>query len=246
MIYRWKVQACGTRVGWGLYRRLGERAGRLAPRRTAEQHLGRFVAGRTVADIGCMWNINGQHAFTAEELGADRVVGVDLYVTDEFRAEHARRGSRVEYVEGGADDEHVAEAVGRVDVLWCWGVLYHHPDPRRLLENLTGMTERYLILETVTAPELPGMPNAGVFWPYLPDDARRAWAPSGGARRKLGITEPFRAEDGFANNFWALSPSCIASLLRTVGFRLVELSASPSGIGRHVFVAERAGSPTAS
>ena len=239
MLYRWKVRTFGTRWGWSIYRRAGERSGRLAPRSTAEQYLARFAPDRSFADIGCMWNINGAHAFTAERSGATRVVAVDLYATDEFRAEHERLDSSVDFLIGGADDAHVAEAVGEVDVVWCWGVLYHHPDPHQLLRSLTAMASRYLILESVTAPELASMPQAAFFWPHLPDSARRAWMPAGGATRKLGITEPFDPQLGFANNFWALTPSAIRGLLATLGFAVREVAASPSGIGRHVVVAER-------
>jgi hypothetical protein len=41
-----------------------------------------------------------------------------------------------------------------------------------------------------------------------------------GVGRQVGITDGFEPEQGYGNWFWGLTPSCLASLLETTGFRV--------------------------
>src|SRR4051812_37934432 len=93
-------------------------------------HIRRVAPGRTFADIGCMWGVNGAHAFAAEDAGATAVKAVDVFgPTPEFAAAHAARRSRVEFILGDCTDPQTLARIGVVDVVFCAGVLYHHPSP---------------------------------------------------------------------------------------------------------------------
>ncbi|MGI8712485.1 MAG: methyltransferase domain-containing protein [Solirubrobacteraceae bacterium] len=73
-----------------------------------------------------MWGVDGAIAFAAEDHGARAVTGLDLMgPSDTFAAEHARRSSRVRFIQGDLHDAGVMEQVGRHDVVWCSGVIYH-------------------------------------------------------------------------------------------------------------------------
>jgi hypothetical protein len=124
-------------------------------------------------------------------------------------------------------------------VVWCWGVIYHHPNPHHLVAALREMCTDTLVLEGLTAPEVRGVPQAAIYLPHLPDGLRNAFDTSqrGGARRQLGVNTPFDAMLGYANNFFALTPSAVRALLTSVGFRVEATYPSPSGRLRHVFLA---------
>lgn len=178
--------------------------------------------GKSFADIGCMWGVNGAHAFAAEDAGATRVVGVDVFgPTPEFERTHAERRSRVQFVLGDCTAPHTLERIGPVDVVFCAGVLYHHPSPFDVLAALRRICGERLILRTSTIPEVDGLPNAAVYFPALPPAARELWhLKSLGLLHQAGISAPFRPEDGYGNWFWGLTPSCLRSLAETAGFRV--------------------------
>ena len=168
-----------------------------------------------------MWGIHGAYCFLAEDVGASRVVGVDVYpTTEEFEAERARRSSRVEFVHGDIHARETVEAVGPVDVVFCSGVLYHTPDPFRQLRQLRALGGETLILTTCTIPELPGLRNMAVYWPFLGGAQRRLW--NLGRGEQLAITSPYAPEQGYGNWFWGMTPSCLESVIRTAGFEIEE------------------------
>lgn len=184
--------------------RLRQRLSRGAPPR--EELVARHVRGRTFADIGCMWSVDGAIAFAAEAAGASAVTGVDVMPeSDAWRAEHARRESRVRFVRGDLHDPQTVEAVGVHDVVWCSGVLYHAPHPLLTLERLRAMTGRTLVLATETLP-LKGN--------------RCEFAPAPGAHPTH--TEPFDPARGYVNWFWGISPGALRAMVQATGFRVDE------------------------
>ena len=176
-----------------------------------------------------MWGVNGAHAFLAEESGATDVCGVDVFgPTPEFDDERARRGSRVEFVLGDCTAPVTLERIGVRDVVLCAGVLYHHPSPFDVLVALRRICRERLLLRTSTIPEIRGLPNAAVFFPHLPDRGRSLWnLRSLGVLHQAAITDRFRAEDGYGNWLWGLTPSCLESLLTTAGFRVLQRDDEP-------------------
>ena len=174
--------------------------------------------GRSWLDVGCMWGIHGALAFAAEEAGATQVTGVDVMArTPEFDAEHARRASRVRFVEGDLHDPQTLAAAATHDVVWCFGVLYHAPHPLLTLERLRSVTGETLLLGTEVIPEVPGVPAATVFYPGLGERGRRLFSKLPGGRA-IGVTEPFDPAAGFGNWFWGLTPSAVEGMLRATGF----------------------------
>lgn len=169
-----------------------------------------------------MWGVNGELAFIAEEAGATRAVGVDVFgPTPEFDAKRAARGSRVEFILGDITRSDTLARVGQVDVVLCAGVLYHHPSPFDLLVALRRICRETLILRTSTIPEVDGLPNAAVYFPMMSAEARRLWRLERlGVLHQAGISDEFKPEEGYGNWFWGLTPSCLESLLKTAGFHI--------------------------
>ena len=245
MFYRSKVWLSRrTRLGHRvaeLWQRVDRR---LFRRRTATGLIEAHAPGHSFADIGCMWAIDGEHSFLAEQAGATRIVGVDLHATERFEARRKERNSAVEFYAGEADDPAIVDKVGVVDVVWCFGVLYHHPSPYHLLVALRRMCGQKLLLETLTIPEHRGMPNLAVYFPMLSPKHRKLWVLDWNAPHQYGLTDDYRPELTYDNNFWGMSPSCIRALLATAGFEVEETVPSPSGPFRHLFVCRPAAPPT--
>jgi hypothetical protein len=225
MLYTWKVKALKRpRVNywWRFWR--GWRGDRVGHYNELPAYIRRFAAGQTFLDVGCMWGVNGEYAFAAEAAGATRVTALDVFgPTPEFEQTRRERGSRVRFVLGDATDPRTIAAVGPHDVVFCAGVLYHHPSPFDLLAALRQVCRGTLILRTSTIPEVDGLPNAAVFFPMLDAASRGVWNLARlGLPHQEGISNAFQPEQGYGNWFWGLSPSCLRSMLQAAGFHVDE------------------------
>jgi hypothetical protein len=169
-----------------------------------------------------MWGVNGEYAFIAEASGATAVAAIDVFgPTPEFEEKRQARASKVEFVLGDISQPPTIDRIGVVDVVFCAGVLYHHPSPFDLLVALRRICRETLILRTSTIPEVRGLPNAAVYFPMLTAEARELWnLKSLGLLHQAGISNPFQPQEGYGNWFWGLTPSCLESLLKTAGFRV--------------------------
>jgi hypothetical protein len=218
--------------------RLRRKAGK-PPESDWQESRKRWVAehapGNSFADIGGLF-IDGRVSFAAEEAGAREVTlfdAGDREYAPEFEAEHARRNSRVRYVQGDLHDDEAIRQVGPHDVVWCTGVLYHTPNPVHQLTQLREITRELLYLGTHTIAEVPGVPQACLYYPYLDEDARAALArPHYEADGYLGVGPPIdeRPMQGYANFWWGITPSALRAMLRTARFEVLEmprLHASP-------------------
>ena len=230
MFYEWKVRLLKhPRINflWRYY--MGWRGRAVGNYNHLPELIRKYAPGKRFVDIGCMWGVNGAHAFAAEAAGATSVMGVDVFgPTPEFEAEKQARGSSVEFLLGDAGAPETIERIGAADVVFCAGVLYHHPSPFDLLVALRRLCRQTLILRTSTIPEVKGMPNAAVFYPGLDEPDRRLWNLSSlGLLHQEGISNAFAPREGYGNWFWGMSPSCLVSLLETAGFRVETRYAEP-------------------
>jgi len=225
LFYGWKVRALKwPRINyWWRYWRAW-RGSRVGSYDQLPEFIRRFAPGRSFLDVGCMWGVNGQYAFDAEAAGAVRVTGLDVFgPTPEFEQTQRDRKSAVGFELGDVTDPSVIDRVGAHEVVFCAGVLYHHPSPFDLLVALRRLCTRTLILRTSTIPEVGGLPNAAVFFPQLDARSRSLWNLSRlGLQHQAGITDAFQAADGYSNWFWGVTPSCLRSMLSVAGFRVDE------------------------
>jgi len=173
------------------------------PLRLAELDLPASLAGKTVLDIGA-WD--GFFSFEAERRGAVRVVASDHYAwhglgwgTGQGKAgfELARRtlGSRVEDRDVDVLDLS-PDAIGRFDVVFFLGVLYHVPNPLVALERVASVTADMLVLETVVDMV--------------------------GYRRPAAAFYPDRQLNGDPTNWWGPNHAAVEGMLKAVGFSRVK------------------------
>jgi hypothetical protein len=90
--------------------------------------------------------------------------------------------------------------------------------------HLREMTSEFLVLSSATIPEIPGLPHACVYYPYLDADDRRPFAR--GLRdpaSALAVGTPFddRPMYGPGNFWWGITPSALRAMLRTARFEVV-------------------------
>jgi hypothetical protein len=221
--YIWKVKLLKNLRFNNLWRRWRARKGdQVGNYSNLPDLIRQYANGNSFVDIGCMWGVNGEYAFTAEAAGATSVKGVDVFgPTPEFEAKKIALNSSVEFILGDAGSSDTIKRVGNTDVVFCAGVLYHHPSPFDMLVALRRMCRKTLILRTSTIPEIDGFPNAAVYYPMLPSKQRNLWNLSSlGLLKQVGITDGFEPNEGYGNWFWGITPSCLESLLATAGFKV--------------------------
>jgi tRNA (mo5U34)-methyltransferase len=159
-------------------------------------------AGKSVLDIGS-WD--GFFAFEAERRGAGRVLATDSFVwrggcewadKSGFDLAKAALGSKVEELEIDVLDLS-PESVGVFDVVFFLGVLYHMKHPLLSLERVASVTRDLVVIETVVD---------------MLSYRRPAIAYYGGDELALDST-----------NWCAPNPAGLEAMLKTAGFRRVEI-----------------------
>jgi hypothetical protein len=220
MLYKLSVKARKN----PLVRRVVRKANKIVGKRADignEELVQKYAKGKSFADIGCMWGVNGLFSFIAEETGATSVTAVDVYEeSPEFLEEKKRRDSKIRFVRGDINSQSTADEIGQAEVVLCSGVLYHTPDPIHMLTRLRAICKEILILNTCSIPEVPGLKNAAVFYPYLDAEQRAVW--NQGLGLQMAISGPYEPENGYGNWFWGMTPSSIESMLKVAGFEVTE------------------------
>jgi tRNA (mo5U34)-methyltransferase len=105
------------------------------------------LSGRSVLDIG---TTNGGAAFTAERLGAKRVVATDILGPHTFGFDTIKRhlGSAVEFVDSTVYELPEALVGEQFDVVVFWGVLYHLRHPLLALDVVRRVARDVVSIET--------------------------------------------------------------------------------------------------
>jgi hypothetical protein len=128
----------------------------------------------------------------------------------------------VRFVHGDIHDASAAAELGRHEVVWCSGLIYHAPNPLLTLERLREVTGELLIISSETIPEVPGLRQACVFFPALSAAERAAYA-SARPTHQVGLTTEFEPARGYENWYWGLSASALEAMLRASGFETVSV-----------------------
>jgi len=175
------------------------------PRKLARLQLPASFEGLTVLDVGA-WD--GFFSFEAERRGAKRVLATDSFVWQGHVEGAGKQGfdlvketlhSNVEEMLVDALDLDL-EKVGTWDVVLFLGVLYHMRHPLLALQSVASVTGKMLVLETLV----------DMLWCRRPAMAFYAGSEV--------------AKD--ATNWCGPNPAAVVAMLRTVGFRHVEIVAN--------------------
>ncbi len=175
------------------------------------------LSGLTVLDIGA-WD--GYFSFEAERRGAKRVLATDFHVWNGAEAyqghvskegfDLAKKILRSKVKEKKMDVFEISpDKIGQFDLVLFLGVLYHLKHPLLALEKVASVTKKQLILETHTDMRDCQLPVA-VFYPD----------------KELG-NDP--------TNWWGPNPAAVIAMLKTVGFRTVQIFSDEETSCRTVF-----------
>jgi hypothetical protein len=209
------------------------------------QWIAEAVAGKSFMDIGGLWGTINEKVSVAVKAGAARATMADIAPLDhalwrDFDARCASLGidgyakRRLDIVEPPQD---VSEL--RHDVVHCSGIIYHVPDPYRMLANLRRVTGEHLILTSMVVPERIDNPGGSIAFPrdravFVPSmtDATRAIVARHFRDHNVsidGITQPMTERwlwpddtPNFGPWWWLMSPPYLCGLVEVAGFTIVD------------------------
>lgn len=123
-----------------------------------DEFISRVVKGKTFADLGGLWGTVNEKVSVAHEHGASALTMIDRIT--EVEAEWQLFKDRCQSL-GVPNVECICKDIlaladdppfPQYDVVHCAGVLYHIPDPMRLMETLRKITREHLVLTSVITP----------------------------------------------------------------------------------------------
>lgn len=153
--------------------------------------LGPLTEGRTFAEVGGLWGTVNEACSIALRSGAREVTMIDITLPGTpLWKRFEERCPAATCVVGDICDHTLAERVGRFDIVYCGGVLYHVPSPINAIHNLLSITSERLMISCAVVPnvisnsvgELRIHPGEYLFIPTL------------GAKRLAIVQEYFRSE----------------------------------------------------
>lgn len=222
MFYKIKVNIFKNQFLRNIYRQFFKR-NNVKSGDVRRYYIGKYAIDKTFIDVGCMWGVNGYFAFLAEEVGSKESTGFDIYPpSDEFKKMHAEKNSKVRFVNGDINSMKDLEELGKFDVVYCTGLLYHVPDPIYTLNRLRQISKDILIIGTAIIPEFNGIQNGAVYYPLLDEKQRKIWDLKQGDQ--IAINSPYDYRQGYGNWIWGFSESCLESMIKTSGFDIIEKS----------------------
>lgn len=200
-----------------------------------------IVRGRSFMDVGGLWGTRNEKVSVALRAGARTATMADIAPFghqlwqdfDTYCEERGVRGygrAQLDVVELPGDCSGLVH-----DVVHCSGIIYHVPDPFRMLANLRRLTGEYLILTSMVVPEriknstgvVEFPADQAVFVPSLRTATRAVVAAHFDALAlsvmavNKPLAEPWRWPDGTPNYgpwWWLMSPAYLRGLLEVAGF----------------------------
>lgn len=172
-------------------------------------HLPEDLSGLSVLDIGCS---DGFYSFECEKRGAARVLAVDnfssVYIDSPvgFHVAHEILRSKVEFLQADLFDLYPSK-LGKLDIIFFLGVLYHLRHPLLALERLAALCKRQFIMETEVAEPPKGRIARlySAITGYTPPQLWMEFYPSDEINR-----DP--------TTWWAPTITCAEAMLRSCGF----------------------------
>ena len=202
-----------------------------------------LAPGKSFMDVGGLWGTRNEKVSVALKAGARAATMADIaplghQLWQDFD-EHCRRlgisgyaCTRLDVVEPPADQAALVH-----DVVHCSGIIYHVPDPYRMLANLRKLASEHLIITSMVVPEhienaqgrLDFPADHAAFVPSLTDITRAIVAAHfdaldlSVAAINTPLAEPWRWPDGTPNYgpwWWLMSPAFLRGVIEVAGFTI--------------------------
>ena len=206
-----------------------------------DKYLSEVVNGKSFADVGGLWGTEKEKVSVAQRYGASALTMIDVVppTFEEWRLFEERRRDLglppVTCISGDLVKLVETNSCPQFDVVHCSGVLYHIPDPVRLMAALRKITREYLILcSVVTATNVESdhgtleIPQAAaLFIPALQERERAIlssywWRFVGDQALGLTSGEPSWRLDDFSSWWWLPTVEALRAICTVAGFRCQE------------------------
>ncbi|HVW01140.1 MAG TPA: class I SAM-dependent methyltransferase [Planctomycetaceae bacterium] len=120
------------------------------------------LEGRTFVDVGCG---SGLFSLAAWQLGADRVVSIDVdpasvACAEYLREKYASSSERWEIRSGSALDREFLASLGQFDIVYSWGVLHHTGAMWQAIENVHALVRPGGMFELAIYNDCRGFPSS--------------------------------------------------------------------------------------
>lgn len=205
--------------------------------------IDQLVAGKSFMDVGGLWGTRNEKVTRALKGGASKATMADItppghQLWHDFDAHCRQLGvSAYECLQLDIVEPPVEYAALVHDVVHCSGIIYHVPDPYRMLANLRKLTARHLIVTSMVVPEriansvgtLEFPADRAAFVPSLRESTRAIVAAHfellqlSVAAINTPMHEAWRWPDGTPNYgpwWWLMSPPYLRGLLEVCGFAI--------------------------
>ena len=203
-----------------------------------DEFLSQVVKGKSFADVGGLWGTVSEKVSVAHGYGASALTMIDVATSadEEWRLFEERRRElglpSVNCIIGDVMSLVESNSCPQFDVVHCSGVLYHMPDPLRLMAALRKITREYLILGSAVSPTqiqsdegVLHLPKAAAFFIPALQDRERAILSSHWWRfvgdQALGLTgpQPSWRSDNFSPWWWLPTVEALSAICAAAGFR---------------------------
>lgn len=205
-----------------------------------DEYIGKVVKDKTFADAGGLWGVVNEKVSVAHRYGASTLTMIDrVGPKDELWRlfEERRQHLGVPEVSCIVSDILALADLSpcpQFDVVHCSGVLYHIPDPLRLLTTLRKITREYLVLGSIVSGTkiesdqgILEIPNAtALFVPALQGRERAIvqsyWQKLVGDGA-VGLTQetPWQL-DNYVPWWWLPTVEALKAMCESAGFHYVE------------------------
>lgn len=178
---------------------------------TLIEACGGSLKGKRVLDVAC--NCGG-FSFEAAKLGSEYVLGIDIvdrYIEQANLIKRALKLKQVEFRRMDIEKLAVSE-VGRFDIIFCFGILYHLENFVSVMRNLSSMTKDIMLVDTlIKRTRFTREPywNMNISPPYRPKNNARP--------RRRGIWKDDKEIVQFRPN-----EAAVIQLLQFLGFATVK------------------------
>ncbi len=185
-----------------------------------DSYFGKRLAEISCIDVGCH---EGFYSVAMAKKGVRNIIGVDVRESNLRKAQFVAQLLALPQItlrQGNCEDIH-PEDVGQHELTLFLGLLYHLENPMLCLRNIASITKELCVVETQVIDEVEGATEWG---------AREWTRPYQGALALIDESGEFfndNAETGSTPIATCPSPKALAFMLRSAGFRRVEMVPPP-------------------
>lgn len=196
------------------------------------EYIAKVVQNKSFVDVGALWGIRNEKLSVAYKAGAHSLAIIDKFpASDPLWAEMRSYLKEVPPYEEIVGD--VCDAVGNYDVVSCGGVIYHYPEPKKIIAALKSITKRYLIVTTTFTENhisnAKGQLNIteSIYLPNIDDHTREIvkedWKEFLSGKPASGLVYVSDWQQNVLDHWWWLfTQKSLETLFVEAGFKILE------------------------